>query len=431
VHGTINAVPPALAAIYNTCQHGTVYFEPWHRAFLYYFEQTLRAASGDATLNLPYWDWYNTPTIPASFTATTTPAATPNPLWHSRVNNTTSALSQAAFGAGNTNFKQPPFPGFSGSLEGNPHGTVHGEIGGDMGSVPTAGRDPVFWVHHCNIDRLWNVWLKLAGGRANPAPGDPWSSQSFTFDVGGTMTKTAGHVVDTVAQLNYKYDRDTLSKPVFPWWKYILAYKYIAISIPHPLPYALLEKPRMMANMAMAERRVAVQTVSALPHKNLALGTKSSRVLFQLSPPSLERLRTFAARPANGPGGDISDVTLVLEGVQLAPEGRNGGFSYAVCVALPEGTLDQATFDRLCVGTLNSFTLSVEAQHAGDRKMRDGGYTVRIPLGAAFANIKADQLREGVPVTFLAQHETLKAGKGEHTYITISGAHLEFEQARQ
>ncbi len=430
VHGTIDPVPPALVGIYNSCQHGTVYFEPWHRAFLYYFEQTLRAASGDATLNLPYWDWYNTPTIPSSFTATTTPTSAANPLWHARANNTTSGLSQAAFAASITNFKLPPSPGFSGSLEGNPHGTVHGEIGGDMGIVPTAGRDPIFWLHHCNIDRLWNVWLKLGGGRANPGAADPWSNQPFTYDVGGTMTKKAGQVVDSAAMLNYKYDRDTLSKPVFPWWKYILAYQLVAIPIPRPLPPYLLEKPRAMANMAMVERRVAVQAVSALPDKNIALGSKSARMLFPLSPASQARLQAFAARPAQRPGGDISDVTLVLEGVQLSAQGRNGGFSYAVCVALPAGTLDQATFDRACVGTLNSFTLSVEAQHNGDVAIRDAGYTVRIPLGAAFANLKPEQFREGVPVTFLAQHETLDAGKGPRTYITIKGAHLEFEQGQ-
>lgn len=38
------------------------------------------------------------------------------------------------------------------------HNGVHMWIGGHMGSVPTAPNDPVFFLHHCNIDRLWAKW---------------------------------------------------------------------------------------------------------------------------------------------------------------------------------------------------------------------------------------------------------------------------------
>ncbi len=51
--------------------------------------------------------------------------------------------------------------GNSGALENLPHNIIHTRIGGQNGfmSFPdTAALDPIFWLHHCNIDRLWEVW---------------------------------------------------------------------------------------------------------------------------------------------------------------------------------------------------------------------------------------------------------------------------------
>lgn len=38
-----------------------------------------------------------------------------------------------------------------------------------MASIATAGRDVIFWLHHSNIDRLWNRWLRLRPGNQNPS----------------------------------------------------------------------------------------------------------------------------------------------------------------------------------------------------------------------------------------------------------------------
>ncbi|KAL1639607.1 hypothetical protein SLS58_007807 [Diplodia intermedia] len=50
----------------------------------------------------------------------------------------------------------------SGSLE-DLHGSYHVNVGGagHMSRVPVAAFDPVFWLHHCNIDRLLTIWLAL------------------------------------------------------------------------------------------------------------------------------------------------------------------------------------------------------------------------------------------------------------------------------
>lgn len=70
-----------------------------------------------------------------------------------------------------------------------------------------AALDPIFWLHHANIDRLWNTWLTLGGGRANPSEA-AWRTQSFVFhdETGAQVTMTGADVVDTATQLGYAYD---------------------------------------------------------------------------------------------------------------------------------------------------------------------------------------------------------------------------------
>jgi len=73
-------------------------------------------------------------------------------------------------------------PGFShggrvhGALETQPHDWVHGLIGGGrsnldiglMSNPDTAALDPIFWLHHANIDRLWQVWRESSAGHTDP-----------------------------------------------------------------------------------------------------------------------------------------------------------------------------------------------------------------------------------------------------------------------
>jgi hypothetical protein len=129
-----------------------------------------------------------------------------------------------------TNFSAPPqldsfgggpsapiqFGNTPGELEITPHGIVHSLVGGPnagqcaqglMGGVRCATLDPIFWLHHANIDRLWNDWIALGGGRSNPTDA-AWLTQSFVFhDENGTqVTLTGAEVVDTAAHLGYVYD---------------------------------------------------------------------------------------------------------------------------------------------------------------------------------------------------------------------------------
>jgi tyrosinase len=74
-----------------------------------------------------------------------------------------------------------------------------------MGSVPTAAQDPIFWLHHCNIDRLWASWI-AAGGK-NPTD-STFVNEPFTFadPNGNAFDTTSGSVLDP-STLGYSYDR--------------------------------------------------------------------------------------------------------------------------------------------------------------------------------------------------------------------------------
>jgi hypothetical protein len=227
MHGTYDT--PALQA-WNSCQHGTFFFLSWHRMYLYYFERILRAASGDPKLALPFWD-YTDPAqraIPASFR---TPVGPSNPLYVEEradgindgatlpasattftqamtFTNFSSATGTLSFG-GRLVPAPIHFGGAFGQLESQPHNIIHVLVGGDTGwmSDPNlAARDPIFYFHHANIDRLWSHWNALGGGRTDPTE-ENWKTQIFTFfdENGQAVTMTGQQVVDTAAQLNYRY----------------------------------------------------------------------------------------------------------------------------------------------------------------------------------------------------------------------------------
>jgi tyrosinase len=236
VHGT--EVPSPLAE-WNQCTHNTWFFVSWHRIFLYYFEQIVRSVIQDlhgaeAAENwaLPYWNYCRGgefATLPEAFREKTRADGSRNPLYVAERDplvNAGGELEPAAVESGKA-LARPRFIGRAefggrrekvtqfgeetsrGVFEGTPHGTVHDGVGGRggwMSNILTAGKDPIFWLHHCNLDRIWSQWLAQGGGRENP-PESSWLDQSFEFYDAEKkrVSKTCGDVVETEA-LDYKYD---------------------------------------------------------------------------------------------------------------------------------------------------------------------------------------------------------------------------------
>jgi tyrosinase len=196
VHGTDVTTPqdptdPNGNLLYSQCKHSDSFqsephFLSWHRPYLYFFELMLKQAAIDAgetsQFELPYWDWYTNAAIPRIFVEED---ANSNPLWHSkaRVDLTGVNLRKDAFQNASMiwDTNTSPQQSFSLPFELNPHGTVHDNLGDDMGDITTSARDPIFWLHHANIDRLWTAWMK-SGQKTIPSATSDWGNASWIYD---------------------------------------------------------------------------------------------------------------------------------------------------------------------------------------------------------------------------------------------------------
>jgi tyrosinase len=201
MHGSVTT--PA-QPLWNSCQHGTLHFLSWHRLYLHYFERILRAASGSSALTLPYWNWAYSRVLPAAFRDPTAG----NPLFNSNRNASINAgtAMPASSVTISDDMAQTGFSGFSFGLEGTPHGSVHVSIGGWMGQVSRAAGDPIFWLHHCQIDRMWEEWLKQGGGRINPTDA-AWLDREFDFfdENGQRVTRKARDGLALCGTMGYVY----------------------------------------------------------------------------------------------------------------------------------------------------------------------------------------------------------------------------------
>ena len=237
-------------------------FFPWHRILVLQFEEELQTI--DPTVTVPYWDWADPASNP--FTADFLGGAGTGPqgkvmsgdgpfahdgpnAWHLHAldnpgdpdylqrylngndpqngfphtlpasNDITTVLAQ-------TVYEQSPWKGFPtidscfrSHMEADLHNWIHNWVGGTMLNM-TSPNDPVFWLHHCNIDRLWAVWLvqhPMAAPYMPPAgtpgvtPGHGLND-TLVFNMTGqpapwSTTYTPAGSVDQHA-LGYWYDTD-------------------------------------------------------------------------------------------------------------------------------------------------------------------------------------------------------------------------------
>ena len=126
-----------------------VNFLSWHRWFVRQMEKRLQAIHPE--VYVPSWDAGADRAIPAALLDKTLLTS-----WGVNRGKWTPGL--LASPADMTAFKGiSTFQTFQRALEGAIHAGVHRAVGGDMGGASSPS-DPLFWLHHANIDRIWAAW---------------------------------------------------------------------------------------------------------------------------------------------------------------------------------------------------------------------------------------------------------------------------------
>ncbi len=336
IHGTTDR---PLQTAWNTCQHGSYFFLSWHRMYLYYFERILRRAAGDSNFALPYWNWSTQRALPPPFRL---PGDASNPLWSPRTMNNGSLLPDSAVSLvrafQRTNFSSPAGNGISfggqragpvhngspqGQFENQPHGDIHNLVGGLMPNPNRNAQDPIFWLHHANIDRLWKRWLDRGGGRSNPPVSDTlWMNTPFTFinENRQSVTLTGAQILNTVTQLNYRYDDDPAGVPA--------------------------ARERLAAREMLA---TSIETkVDLLPTRYV-----------RFSVPIKEEVRPKITRFTAGEGV-AGTLVLNIEGIEYD---EDPGVYHEIYINLPKGKKAPDLHSPHFVGTLATFALPQGGKH--------------------------------------------------------------------
>ena len=225
-HVAMMTMTPPTQDSRNAAHRGPV-FCPWHRFMLHQLELNFQRVLQDSAFGLPYWDWAQDGELPAA-QQPSSPLFAPSAMGGSGnpistgpfvfnpgdpksfrvriVGNANGQLVQVnrglrrALGAGiselprkaetadvvtRTPYDASPWGVTSVSFRnraegwqapGAPalHNRVHVWVGGDM-SPSTSPNDPIFYLNHCNVDRVWERWMRDHGRTYLPPASAPAS----------------------------------------------------------------------------------------------------------------------------------------------------------------------------------------------------------------------------------------------------------------
>lgn len=163
-------------------------FLAWHRRYVRSLELRLQQVHPEVTI--PYWDWVTTREIPA-------PLADPAVLQRWSVERGDfGATLLPTHGLVTEVLQLTPFTPFQSNLE-SLHNNVHNAVGGDMGTARSPN-DPLFFLHHANIDRLWAQW------ETSPRASDPPNANDGLQPTGPIISGKVGDEL-SIDALGYSY----------------------------------------------------------------------------------------------------------------------------------------------------------------------------------------------------------------------------------
>ena len=227
--------PADLKEAWDNCTHTPsgqekIHFLVWHRLYIWHFEKIVRKLSGYQEFALPYWGYTesgNNKVLPALLRDKNSSlyeearydslnAGQPVSGEILRALDLTKLMSY-------TNYHT-----FCMNINAAPHGAMHDYIGagndttgtlqfqnkitgsitntGLMGWVPTAGFDPVFWLHHSNIDRIWQQWTNSENGKAITL--EELNSVKWPYVFFDENGKKVEYTMDSLMKIIYTMDYD-------------------------------------------------------------------------------------------------------------------------------------------------------------------------------------------------------------------------------
>jgi hypothetical protein len=317
------------------------WFLPWHRAYLVHVERALQEAIDEPSLTIPYWDWITTGALPASISEPRYRKGNEtviNPLFDDQRFGPLGQGGQvdlddlgvpgksegeligidtfANFAGGQPDRTGRKRPGF---LEATPHTYIHRAVGFDQPNnrvgLMTVGMgplDPVFFLHHANVDRLWTLWFNSGGRRQNPND-SAWRDHHFALP----ETKKFKLVDYRIADLlnteksagRYRYDRDAVNAQEI---------RGVGTLVLHGVPISPLPATiRVFARSSQPQTRLQIGSFSTIPSLRQS-GDKMDVVL----PINEAAQRFFAANKAvsvEAEAAGEANLPVAFEAVTIDP----------------------------------------------------------------------------------------------------------------
>jgi tyrosinase len=355
----------------NYCPHNIAYFLAWHRGYLFYFEQQLRTVSGNNNLVLPYWNYYQNPTIPAEFTD----PASNNPLYVPRINtNVIAALTLAPFNPALWNFERGRTNAFESSIESMPHNPVHNIIGNVMTTLDSP-MDPIFYLHHANIDRLWHAWA-LPDGKGIPAATSAYWAGNFTYAPDLTLPRAQCYHPNRVGTDYVDVTPPSVLPPLGQ------AARIVRIQAGG----GMLNRPPIGSFPAVAPKNLGQDRRSLGGAGGILLGEESVSVRVPIQAADSRSLRAIVASTPSQ-AGPYQSVQVVLDNVRLLGQGSAGGYFYKVYLNLPQSGDASSSQERYLLGTVGPFELDASAHHGNAGRLE-------FPATEVLAKLAPDQLND-------------------------------------
>jgi hypothetical protein len=428
--GLKNLTPPAqprgvATKTWATCEHEDTlmpdrtsrHFLSWHRMALYFFERVLREASGDPNFALPYWDYTNDATdsvdpanSPARFpldfavaTLETSSGTIANPLFERRRTawiGRTVQLDILDTNADST-LKLSNFSEFQQTLDRSLHGYIHCAVGNlclapYMGIVPFSANDPIFWVHHANIDRLWECWTTRNGRDANPTNDTDWMKKKFNFvnEKGDLVTMKVSELFDPKGRIDYKYDNVSQCFRTEP------PAERMAVALQEPgkeRMSAKVSKTTIATTSEVEIDQIDQEVPLAQSEEKGARKAQLSAVQPSAVSPSKAVLRLKGVRAEKPPGASVSVFLTDHQGksrefvgvlsffgqfdhshkAHVRDADKGGDFTFDVSAQLHKLLADNPTGEGIRVALVASSGLAEEAAAVGQKRYQEAGLRIR------------------------------------------------------